>query len=62
MVDDLRLHANLRRYLGPPVMRQEPRMRAKVIALLLTWQLANLVGFVSQGVTEAITRQDYGRT
>jgi GT2 family glycosyltransferase len=56
MTDDLRLHSNLHRHLGPPVMRQVPGMRAKVICLLAAWQLANLVGFVSQGVIEATAR------
>jgi GT2 family glycosyltransferase len=60
MLDDLRLHSNLHRYLGPPVMRQDYGMRAKVIALLFTWQVANLVGFVSQGVVEAIARDADG--
>ncbi len=60
MIDDLRLHSNLYRHLGPSVMRQGHGMRAKVIALLLTWQVANLVGFVSQGVVERIARNSSG--
>jgi len=56
MLDDLRLHSNLHRHLGPPLMRQPPGMRAKVICLLAAWQLANLVGFVSQGVLDTLER------
>ena len=57
MVDDLRLHTGLPRYLGPPLMRQVPVMRAKVLGLLVAWQVANLVGFASQGACEAIARR-----
>jgi GT2 family glycosyltransferase len=56
MTEDLRLHTNLQRHLGPSVMRQDPGMRAKVIALLITWQVANAVGFVSQAVIETFAR------
>jgi hypothetical protein len=35
-------------------------MRTKVIALLVTWQVANLVGFVSQGVIETVARNGHG--
>ena len=38
-------------------MQLVPGMRARVLALLLTWQLANLVGFVSQGVLETIGKR-----
>ena len=31
-------------------------MRAKVICLLAAWQVANLVGFVSQGVIDATAK------
>jgi hypothetical protein len=61
MLDDLRLHSNLHRHLGPPVMRQLPGMRAKVICLLAAWQLANLVGFVSQGVLDTLERRTDAR-
>ena len=60
MADDLRLHVSLRRHLGPPIMRLAPRMRAKVVLLLATWQLANLVGFVSQGILETLERVPQG--
>ena len=57
MADDLRLHVSLRRHLEAPVMRLAPSMRAKVVLLLATWQLANLVGFVSQAVLETVAGQ-----
>lgn len=54
MTDDVGLHLNLRRHLGPPLLQLPPAMRARVIVLLATWQVANLVGFVSQGVLETL--------
>ena len=56
MTDDIRLHWTLGRHLGPPLMRLDRRMRAKTLLLLGTWQLANAIGFVSQGVLEATRR------
>jgi glycosyltransferase involved in cell wall biosynthesis len=58
MTDDIRLHWTLGRHLGPPLMRLDRRMRAKAVLLLGTWQLANAVGFVFQGVAETALRRD----
>ena len=57
MADDARLHLHLRRHLGPRVMELVPGMRARVIALLFTWQLANLAGFVIQGFLETVVKR-----
>jgi GT2 family glycosyltransferase len=54
MAQDLGLHLSLPRYLGPPVMRLRPAMRAKVIPLLVAWQAATAVGYAFQGVVEAL--------
>ena len=54
MTDDVRLHWTLGRHLGPPLRRLDRRMRAKAVLLLGTWQVANAVGFVSQGVRETV--------
>lgn len=56
MVEDVRLHVSLHRHLGPSIGRLAPTMRAKVVMLLGVWQLANLVGFVSQGLLETTRR------
>lgn len=57
MAEDLRLHMDLPRYLGQPLKRLGPRMRAKVIAGLCVWELANLTGFIWQGALETIVRR-----
>ena len=57
MREDIRLHFGLRRHVGPAVMQLGPEMRARVILLLATWQMANAVGFVSQGVLDAVSRR-----
>ena len=54
MTDDVRLHWTLGRHLGPPLRLLDRRMRAKTVLLLGTWQIANAVGFVSQGVRETV--------
>ncbi|GDX83686.1 glycosyl transferase family A [Deltaproteobacteria bacterium] len=54
MAEDLRLHLGLPSYLGQPLGRLAPGMKARVIALLGVWQLANLAGFLWQGALETI--------
>ena len=52
MGQDVLLHLTLPRYFRGPLDRMRPWMRVKVLALLAVWQVANLAGFVWQGVRE----------
>ena len=61
MRDDLGLHVNMHRHLGPSLRAQAPWMRVKVTLLLAVWQLANLAGFVWQGSLETLTRRPEDR-
>lgn len=46
----LRSHAGLIRQLGTPLSGLDLAMKLKVLPLLFTWELANLVGFAWQGL------------
>jgi GT2 family glycosyltransferase len=54
MTQELGLHLGLHRYLGPSVRRLPSTMRARVVLLLVAWQLANAVGFAFQALVDTI--------
>ena len=57
MWDDARLHTALPLRLVRPMREVPPRLRLQVLLLLGVWQLANLAGFLWQGLRESLAGQ-----
>ena len=58
MSEDLQLHLRLPTWLGGPLGRLAPTMRAKVLVLIGVWQAANLAGFCFQATVETFAPSD----